>query len=699
MTTSAVSNPTVSSSNYFSSGLSPWLLLAATALLVHFFGSSLGWLHKYPTEWVIPLADWINQAMDTFVEVVKPVTRAIAAILEWPMILLRDILQWTPWPITVAGVVLLAWHASGIRLAIICLLALLYIALSGYWNPSMSTMALVGIAVPLSLLLGLAIGIAADRTEIGKRIVPPILDIMQTMPTFAYLVPILVLFGFGPVVGLIASAIYACPPMVRNVHLGLKQVPYEIVEAAKMSGVSSYQRLFWVELPAAMAQIKVGINQTIMATLSMVIIASVIGGFGDIGWEVLSTIRKARFGESLLAGFVIVLIAIVMDRISSAYVTQDDATKAKNQANKKLWISLILALIGVCVVVKAIGFDFSVEGGGFSKTVSEWLDAKLEGIVVGYGQLLTDIKNTFFFYYLLPLRIGFNKAILTLTWGFDFTEAMRWGYGLIVLALSAIIGFRKSWQAGLAVAAIAYLLYYGLTGAPWVILTAAVILLAWQAGGRSVALFAACSLAFILITGMWERAMLSIYLCGAAVILSFLLGSAIGVWAASSDRASAIIRPIADTFQTIPLFVFLIPVLMFFQVGEFTALLAIIAYAFVPAIRYTESGLRQVSPQLIEVAVEQGCTPSQIFWQVKVPLAIPTIMVGLNQTIMYGFAMLVIAALVGTTGLGQQIFLALSAADTGLGLIAGLSMALLAMITDRIMQAWAAKKYEGMQTD
>ena len=675
----------------------PWLLLALIALIIHLFSDAFGWLHKYPAHWVIPLADWINLGMDSFVEVVKPVTRAIAAILEWPMIALRDVLQWTPWPVTVAAVVLLAWHASGIRLAFICLLAMLYIALSGYWNPSMSTMALVGIAVPLSLLLGLGIGIAADRTKLGKRIVPPILDIMQTMPTFAYLIPILVLFGFGPVVGLIASAIYACPPMVRNVHLGLKRVPSEIVEAAQMSGVSRFQKLFWVELPAAMAQIKLGINQTIMATLSMVIIASVIGGFGDIGWEVLSTIRKARFGDSLLAGFVIVLIAVVMDRISAAYVTQDDSVSVQAANQNRKWIVAIFAIILACVVIKILNINVAVDDSAWAKALSGWLDAKLEGIVVTYGQTLTDIKNSFFYYYLLPLRIGFNKAILPLTWGFDFTETMRWGYAVVISGLAIWVGYLKGWKLGLSVVALAYLLFYGLTGSPWLVISAAVVLLAWQVGGRATGLFTAASLAFILITGMWERAMLSIYLCGAAVILSFILGASIGVWAAASDRVSKIVQPIVDTFQTIPAFVYLIPVLMFFQVGEFTALLAIIAFAIVPAIRYTENGLRQVSPQLIEVAVEQGCTPFQIFWQVKVPLAIPTIMVGLNQTIMFGFAMLVIAALVGTTGLGQQIFLALSAADTGLGLIAGLSMALLAMITDRIMQAWAAKKFEGMQ--
>ena len=699
MATKVAQDQVNSNSGIFAAVYAPWLLLAFAALLIHLFSDAFGWLYKYPAHWVIPLADWINLAMDSFVEVVKPVTRAIAAILEWPMIALRDILQWTPWPVTVAAVVLLAWHASGIRLAIICLLAMLYIALSGYWNPSMSTMALVGIAVPLSLLLGLAIGIAADRTQLGKRIVPPILDIMQTMPTFAYLIPILVLFGFGPVVGLIASAIYACPPMVRNVHLGLKRVPSEIVEAAQMSGVSRFQKLFWVELPAAMAQIKLGINQTIMATLSMVIIASVIGGFGDIGWEVLSTIRKARFGDSLLAGFVIVLIAVVMDRISAAYVTQDDVVNVKTQNQNRKWFAAIFAIILTCVVIKMLNINVAVDDSAWAKALSGWLDAKLEGFVIAYGQTLTDIKNSFFYYYLLPLRIGFNKAILPLTWGFDFTETMRWGYALAIAGLTIWAGLVKGWQVGLSIVALAYLLFYGLTGAPWLVISTALVLLAWQVGGRPTGIFTAASLAFILLTGMWERAMLSIYLCGAAVILSFILGASIGVWAAASDRVSKIVQPIVDTLQTIPAFVYLIPVLMFFQVGEFTALLAIIAYAIVPAIRYTENGLRQVSPQLIEVAVEQGCTPFQIFWQVKLPLAIPTIMVGLNQTIMFGFAMLVIAALVGTTGLGQQIFLALSAADTGLGLIAGLSMALLAMITDRIMQAWAAKKFEGMQVN
>ncbi len=319
----------------------PWAAIVAAAAALPMLLSAAPWLQAFPAEWVVPLAGWVNALMDVVVGFAKPAMRVISALLEWPMIALRDSLQWIPWPVTVLAVMALAIHAAGPRLAAVCLVALCYIALAGYWRQAMNTMALVGVAVPLSLLIGLATGIFAHRTKTGARLVPPLLDLMQTMPTFAYLIPLLMMFGFGPVVGLIASAIYACPPMVRNVHLGLKRVPSEIIEATQISGASAYQQLFWVELPAAMAQIKVGINQTIMAALSMVIIASVIGGFDDIGWEVLSSMRKARFGESLLAGSVIVLIAVVIDRISAAYASRDMTGIAASKTNRRVWLWVI----------------------------------------------------------------------------------------------------------------------------------------------------------------------------------------------------------------------------------------------------------------------------------------------------------------------------------------------------------------------
>ncbi len=678
----------------------PWLFLAGYAALLAILSADLSFLLRYPTSAVLPLADWVNGAMEVLVAWIEPVTRLISLLLEWPMLALRDLLQWVPWPVTILAVGLLALHAGGPRLLILTIAALLYIALAGFWRQAMNTMALVGVAVPLSLAIGLAVGIWAQRTRSGARVVPPSLDVMQTMPTFAYLIPLLVLFGFGPVVGLIASAIYACPPMVRNVRLGLARVPSEIVEAARISGCSRYQQLFWVELPAAMAQIKIGINQTIMAALSMVIIASVIGGFDDIGWEVLSTMRKARFGESLLAGAVIVLLAVVMDRISAAYAGRNRSTAAVSSKRRvSPWQGALGLLLLLCLVMKLFGWGVEIDDPTWARSLAGWINSELDAFVASSGAALTAIKNEIFYYYLLPLRIGFSQAILPFTWGFEFSSSLRWVYWVALILISTGLLLRGQWRSALALAAAGYLLYFGLTAVPWSVFFAGLVLLSWQIGGRPLALFSAAALFFIAVTGMWDRAMLSIYLCGAAVLLSFALGASLGVWAASSDRVSQVLRPIADTFQTIPLFVFLIPVLMFFQVGEFTALLAIIAYAFVPALRYTENGLRQVSPLLIEVAEAQGCTQRQIFWQVKLPLAMPAILVGLNQTILFAFAMLVIAALVGTTGLGQQIFLALSAADTGLGMIAGLSMALLAMIADRLLQALAAKHFTGLEQD
>ena len=187
-------------------------------------------------------------------------------------------------------------------------------------------------------------------------------------------------------------------------------------------------------------------------------------------------------------------------------------------------------------------------------------------------------------------------------------------------------------------------------------------------------------------------AWLSVYLCLIGVTFSFLLGTAIGIWASTNNTVSAFVRPINDTLQTMPLFVILIPFVMIFKIGDFTALLAIVAYAFVPAIRYAEHGLRNLPDDVIEAARMIGTTKWQMLWQVKVPLAMPVMMLGLNQTIMFGIAMLVITALVGTNGLEQTVYIGLSDGDFGIGMTAGLCMAIIAMIADRTTQAWSKKR-------
>ncbi len=671
-----------------------WIVVGAFVVACFWLRSDWPWLTKYPASLVVPLVDWANVFMTWFVATFQAIFKAVTWLLEWPMLGLQSLLQWLPWPATMAAFVCLAYAAAGRGLAIFTLATLFYMLITGHWSESMNTLALVGVSVPLAVALGFTLGVMGYRSKRAESIIQPLLDLMQTVPTFAYLIPILLLFGFGPVVGLIASAIYACPPMVRNVMHGLRRIPSDILESGQMSGTNRRQRFWWVEVPSALPQIMVGVNQTTMAALSMVIIAAIIGGFDDIGWEVLSTMRKAQFGQSLLAGSVIALIAMVMDRISWGFTRRDRFLEAHTLPFWQRHRILLVALLSMAILTLLAQVLPGLKSYPDALVLypAEPLNAGLTWVVKNFGGVLEWVKNTTLFFFLLPIRIGFENAISPFSWGFTLTPAMIAGYavGVALLALWAL--WRWNWHGAVTVILLGGLLFFGTTNIPWPAFMAVVGLLAWQTGGLRVTVFAIASLLFILVTGVWPQAMLSIYLCGAAVAISFVVGGLLGIWASRSTGFSAFIRPINDTLQTMPQFVYLIPVLMFFQVGEFSALLAIIAYAIVPMIRYTEHGLRNIRPDIIEASQSMGCTRGQILFQVQLPLALPEIMLGLNQTIMYGLAMLVIAALVGTSGLGQLVYIALGKADVGKGLVAGLSMALIAMVTDRIIQAWANRK-------
>ena len=641
----------------------------------------------------------MNAATAWFVENFRWLFRAIAWTLDWPMTVVATVLAWLPWPATMALVGILAHRAGGWGLAVFTTIALGYMVIVGYWDESMATLALVAVSVPISVGLGLFLGILAFRFERLDRIIQPTLDLMQTIPAFAYLIPILFLFGFGPVVGLIASAIYAAPPMVRNTILGLRRVPSNIVESAIMSGCTPRQRFWQVEIPTALPQIMLGVNQTTMAALSMVIIAAIIGGFADIGWEVLSTMRKAQFGQSLLAGLVIALLAMMLDRISWGLAERQN--KLPESSDRAVWarhphLSIAMGAFVVALLGSQLMPWFSEYPKEWVFYPAETLNEGVKYIVRNYSDWMNTLKSSTLFYMMLPIRIGFVQTISPFSWGFQLTDGMIWGYAGAIIAFSVHAWRRWSWAASVSTIVFGGLLFYGTTGTPWPVFMAVVTLVAWQAGGRKVALFAFLSMLFMLVNGIWLQVMLSVYLCGAAVIICVVFGGLLGIWAASNDRVSAFLRPINDTLQTMPQFVLLIPVLMLFKVGEFTALLAIIAYAIVPMIRYVEHGLRNVPPEIVEASTQIGCTSRQILFEVKLPLALPVIMLGLNQTVMYGLAMLVIAALVGTQGLGQQVYLALSAANSGAGLVTGLSIALIAMVTDRIFQAMSRKRQEAL---
>ena len=678
------------------------LILATLALLA--MQDTAGWLVEYPDAWVAPITPWLNAFMQWCVDTVGPAFRAFSAAADVPMTAVRELLGWLPWSVTLTVLTFLTWTVAGWRLAAFTFFAILYMLVIGYWTESMNSLALVAISVPSAVGIGFALGTLAFHSRRAERIITPTLDLMQTVPAFAYLLPILLLFGFGPVVGLIASILYAFPPTVRNTHLGLSRVSTEVIEAGLMAGATPRQ-LFWrVRAPSALRQILLGVNQTTMAAFSMVIIASIIGGTADIGWEVLSTMRKAQFGESLLAGIVIALMAMVMDRLTAAAAAAEPRAPGGGKdlpaRHRKALVALAAAGLGLGVALLAQLLPFLKEyPEAWEIYPARYLNDAVTWLVVEHAKTINLVKSWAFFFVMLPVKTGLDQTITPFTWGFEFTPALRQGYAVLAAALVAYAAVRRGVGRASLIAFLAIMLFFGITRLPWPAMLAMAVLLGWRLGGARLALGTAAGLGFLIVAGVWPQTMLSVYLCGLAVLLSFAIGVALGILASESDGVSAFLRPINDTLQTMPLFVILIPFVMIFKIGEFTALLAIMAYAVVPAIRYAEHALRNVPAEVVEAATCFGCTRRQLLWRVKLPLAMPVIMLGLNQTIMFGIAMLVIAALVGTNGLGQRVYIGLGDGDFGVGIVAGVGMAFVAMIADRMTQGMSRAWQERLGAD
>lgn len=253
-------------------------------------------------------------------------TRAYGETIETLFNPLRDfllaserLLTTSPWPLVVGSIGLLAWLASrSWKISLASMLALMGVGALGMWDDTMKTISMIFVCTVVSLALGLPIGIWMSRSDRVRNIVSPALDVMQTMPSFVYLIPVVMLLGIGRVPGLIAVVIYAVPPIIRFTNLGIRMVRDDLLEAADAFGSSAWQKLRQVQLPMALPTIMGGVNQTIMLALSMVVVASMIGVQG-LGQPVLRAITNQYFAMGLLNGLAIVVIAIVFDRVSQAY--------------------------------------------------------------------------------------------------------------------------------------------------------------------------------------------------------------------------------------------------------------------------------------------------------------------------------------------------------------------------------------------
>lgn len=278
-------------------------------------------MFSFPEDIRIPMGDWVDSLMQWIIQNLKPVFDFIGNIGLQVLLFVEDVLLFIPWFIFILIIGLVAWKTlQSVQKAVGMALLLFLIGTLGYWSHAMTTLSVVIVAVAVSILLGIPIGIAMSRSNKLENILKPILDAMQTMPSFVYLIPALMLFGLGRVPATFATIIYSIPPVIRLTNVGIREVPSDVIEAARSFGSSEHEILLDAQLPLARPSIMVGINQTTMMALAMVVIGSMIGNRG-LGMEVLLAINRVEIGQGFEAGISIVFLAIIIDRITHSFAS------------------------------------------------------------------------------------------------------------------------------------------------------------------------------------------------------------------------------------------------------------------------------------------------------------------------------------------------------------------------------------------
>ncbi|KEP69022.1 ABC transporter permease [Thioclava dalianensis] len=262
---------------------------------------------------------WIDDGFRGIVRHFSAQIDAATQPLQWFLNTLENLFTNTPWIVILLAILAVVWLGSrSVKIVIGSIIGMCLIGVFGLWEDTMTTLAMVTVATLIAIILGLPIGIVMARSNRMQSVMTPVLDVMQTMPSFVYLIPVVVIFGIGKVPGVIAVVIYAVPPMIRLTNLGIRLVDKEVIEAADAFGANPRQKLWGVQLPLSLPTIMAGVNQTIMMALAMVVVASMVG-VGGLGKNVLQAINNQFFTIGFLNGFALVAIAIIFDRTSQAF--------------------------------------------------------------------------------------------------------------------------------------------------------------------------------------------------------------------------------------------------------------------------------------------------------------------------------------------------------------------------------------------
>jgi glycine betaine/proline transport system permease protein len=621
-----------------------WLGLILFFVVLPFLFNRVLDVETFPESWNIGLRQPIDQFQSWVIKnraghpIFQYFFNPLSDLVDSAVKALESFLIWLPWLVMVSVTFALAYRASGWRLALFCATGMIFMGLVGLWKESMQTLALMAVSVFISLIIGVPLGIASGLSKRVEAFLRPILDIMQTMPAFVYLIPVVLFFGIARVPSVIATVIYALPPAIRYTSLGIRQVSLASLEAARAFGSTPRQLLFKIRLPLAMPAVMAGINQTIMMAFGIVVIAALIGA-GGLGRNVLQSLQRLQVGKGLEAGLAIALMAIILDRISLGF---SQRKVYHPRASRRFWF----LTLGILVLTFIINAFFPL-----NPFPQDWrinLSTPVDNLVKWSRDNLYQIGD-------LPLGTGpFSDSLII--YGLNplnkfFQTFLPWP--LMILGITFVVTMTTNWRLGL---------------------------------------FALLSLFAIGLLGMWEPSIVTLNQVYVGTLITVMLALLLGIWSARNDGVKRFLEPILDMLQTIPSFIYLIPVVMLFNIGTVPGIIASVLYALPPGIRMISLGIRQVSQESIEAAQAFGSTPWQMLYKVQLPLALPSIMLGINQIIMMILAMVIIAGLVGGGGLGLEAVTGLAKSQTGRGMEAGISIVLMAMVLDRMTQSWAKKE-------
>jgi len=571
---------------------------------------------------------------------------AINAIIEFFQGLISTPVRPRPAPqIGWLGVLAIAtWIAYAVanwRIALLVAASFVSFGVFGYWEDSMDLLIVTAVSVFFAVVIGFPLAIWIGLSTRGARIVTPVLDLLQTMPTFVYLMFVFILFGIGAPNAVVCTVAYALPPIVRIAGFGIRDVSPVAIEATDSLGQTTWQRLWRVQIPMARKTIILGLNQTILAALSIAIIASYVNGPG-LGKPVLAALTQNNFGAGLVPGLLIVLMGVMLDRTTTAASERSETVArggGEDPRRRRIVLAALLVPVAVCVWYSRYSIDAAIfpeteVGPSLAERANEWMRS------------LTSV---------LDGPAGWFKDAVS--------------YGLL-----------NPLQELLA-------------ESPWWLAFAGLVALAVVIGGRSAVVPAVLCLGGIYLLDLWHSTMIVLNMTLVATLLVMVLALVFGVWMARSRTADLVIRPVLDAGQTIPAFVFLIPVLALFGPTRFTAIVAGIVYAAPAAIKLVADGVRSVSPGVVEAGRSTGTTTWQEITKVQLPMAKGSLVLATNQGLLFVLAMVVIGGLVGAGALGYDVVYALAhlAEYSGKGIAAGFSIVLLGILIDRVARAAAER--------